>query len=206
MKLDINYTDDKRWSLCCEAHKDHGYSPNYFIGILYEYKDKIKNLDEINVAVETGTYEGETTEFFADHFDSVYTVELNVTDNHYRSGNLMPIYKELKSKYPNINFYQGNSATALAEMISNVVDQRLIVLLDAHNGDTASPVIQELQAVKDTSNRSDHVIIVDDCNCLGQPGWPTESQFHATLLSINPNYKIINTGLGNGIHLIYEEC
>ncbi len=206
MNLSIDYSNDPRWSICSEDHVKNGIVPNWFVSILYEYNERINNLKDINIAVETGTYQGQTTEYFANHFDTVHTVELNVQkDNHYaHQSDLMPIYESLHNKYPNINFWSGSSADVLPKIVSELKDERIVFLLDAHNGDISTTVVEELQAIKQTSNRNDHVILVDDCNCLGLRNWPTVNEFTDLLLDINSNYTIQNTGHGNSIYIAYE--
>ena len=206
MNLSINYSkDDPRWAACGERHVKNGLVPNWYISILYEYNEYINDLANINVAVETGTYTGQTTEYFANHFNTVHTVELNpTTGNHYGGGDFVPIYEKLNAKHPNITFWTGNTVDVLPEILEDEKDERILFLLDAHDGDSSTPVREELQAIKDISNRNDHVIIIDDCVCLGRPNWPSVSELNSLLLDINENFTIQNTGHARDIYIAYE--
>jgi hypothetical protein len=65
------------------------------------------------------------------------------------------------------------------------------------------PLKEELKLIKQSSNRNDHVILIDDCRDLGQGDFPTLSEFEELIKDINPNYTIINTFEGNHIYLVY---
>jgi len=203
MKFQSYKQEDSRWSrvdthpLCIDV-------PNVFTQILYTYKDTIPNLSTINNAIETGTYQGDTAEIFAEHFDNVYTVEKYVEQNNaYCVGsNLLDLYKNLHTKYNHINFYSGDSASFLQRILSEHSDTRFIILLDAHTHNY-SPVIQELNSIRDFSNVKDHVIIIDDVADVGTNGWPTVEEFNQSIKEINTDYKIITTAFGRKTTLIY---
>jgi hypothetical protein len=74
--------------------------------------------------------------------------------------------------------------------------------LDAHDI-LESPLKEELSVIKESSNRNDHVILIDDCRDLGQGNFPTLQELKDALYGINPNYTIINTEQGNQIYLVY---
>jgi hypothetical protein len=65
------------------------------------------------------------------------------------------------------------------------------------------PLREELGAIKASSNRNDHVMLIDDCRDLGQGNFPTLQEFTDSLKTINPDYTIINTMEGNHIYLVY---
>lgn len=180
--------------------------PNVFTQMLYLYKDIINvNFDKIEHALETGTFEGDTAEIFSEHFENVYTVEKFVENNSYNGETkLIDIYKKLRKKHPNINFYSGDSPGFIKNVLSKNSDKQFVILLDAHIPGH-SPVINELHAIKESSNRKDHIILVDDCYDLGTHGWPTKSQFEAAVKNINDNYKIEYTDYGRKIAIIYDE-
>lgn len=176
--------------------------PNAFAQVLYNYKDKI-DLHSIEHAIELGTFEGDTATIFAELFSKVSTVEQYVTNNSYTSIDLLERYRALKKQYNNIDFYNADSASFLKDILSKHPDERFVMLLDAHTP-TQSPVINEFEAIKQYSNRNDHVIIVDDCVDIGGPGWPTMEQFISGIKSINPKYTTEDTNIGRRIIIIYE--
>lgn len=201
MKFITYNKNDDRWSRV-QGKPGVVDVPNAFTQVLYNYKDKI-DLQSINHAIELGTFEGDTATIFAEHFDKVSTVEQYVTDNSYTSVDLLERYRDLKKQYNNIDFYNADSASFLKEILTKHPDERFVMLLDAHTP-TQSPVIGEFEAIKQYSNRNDHVIIVDDCVDIGGPGWPTMDQFKSAIKSMNPKYTAEDTNIGRKIIIIYE--
>ena len=65
------------------------------------------------------------------------------------------------------------------------------------------PLREELGSIKAASNRTDHVMLIDDCRDLGQGNFPTLQEFKDAVYNINPDYTIINTMEGNHIYLVY---
>ena len=47
MKLNLDYTGDSRWEQMSNIHKTSLPIPNLFVSLLYQYQDKIPNLNEI---------------------------------------------------------------------------------------------------------------------------------------------------------------
>jgi len=201
MKLNLDYKDDPRWARMGDNHKNLRL-PNLFIHILYEYQNQISNLNEIKFAVETGTFEGQTTEIMAEHFDSVFTVEKFVTKNPYTGKNNWHLYQTLKEKYKNISFTEGDSEIFLEKLFEEFPDDRFFILLDAHHNEKG-PLQRELEVIRDFSKCKNHVIIVDDGADLGRGDFPSKETFERIIMEINPKYKTINTGLGNQIYLIF---
>jgi hypothetical protein len=202
MKLNLDYSSDHRWEQMSETHKQSLPIPNLFISLLYQYQDRIPNLSDINFAIETGTHDARTSIFLAEHFDVAFTVELFPDRNPYDGRSYRELYQELGQKYENLTFLFETSEDALKAVLEELPDERFFILLDAHsmlNG----PLTEELKAIKSSSNRNDHVMLIDDCRDLGQGNFPTLAEFETLLRDINPNYNIINTKEGNHIYLIY---
>ncbi len=202
MKLNLDYTGDSRWKQMSGIHKTSLPMPNLFVSLLYQYQDQIPNLNEINFAIETGTYDARTSTFLAEHFDVAFTIELFPDRNPYDRKNYRNIYAKLSEKYGNLTFLEGDSGEVLKSVLEELPDERFFILLDAHNMLDAS-LREELGAIKAASNRTDHVMLIDDCIELGQGNFPTLQEFKDALYEINPNYTIINTEQGNHIYLIY---
>ncbi len=81
--------------------------------------------EDVNTVIETGTFLGESTKVMADHFDKVYTIELDEK-----------LYKETSDKlkkqgYTNIEFIFGDSGEKI-EKLTKEVDQPTVFFLDAH--------------------------------------------------------------------------
>jgi hypothetical protein len=202
MKLNLDYTGDSRWEQMSDIHKQSLPIPNLFVSLLYQYQDKIPNLNEINFAIETGTHDARTSIFLSEHFDVAFTVELFPDRNPYDGRSYRESYEQLAEKYGNLTFLEGNSAEVLKSVLEELPDERFFILLDAHSM-LEGPLREELGAIKEASNRNDHVMLIDDCRDLGQGNFPTLQEFTEALKTINPDYNIINTMEGNHIYLVY---
>jgi hypothetical protein len=202
MKLNLDYANDPRWDKMSDTHKKTLPIPSVFVSILYQYQDKIPNLNEINFTIETGTYDASTSVILAEHFDVAFTVELYPDRNPYDGRSYRQHYQELSEKYENLTFLFGTSEDALKSVLEELPDERFFILLDAHNM-LQGPLREELSTIKSASNRNDHVMLIDDCRDLGQGNFPTLQEFKDALYNINPNYTIINTEQGNHIYLVY---
>jgi hypothetical protein len=202
MKLNLDYTGDSRWEQMSDIHKQSLPIPNLFVSLLYQYQDKIPNLNEINFAIETGTHDARTSIFLAEHFDVAFTVELFPDRNPYDGRSYRESYQQLAEKYGNLTFLEGNSAEVLKSVLEELPDERFFILLDAHSM-LEGPLREELGAIKEASNRNDHVMLIDDCRDLGQGNFPTLQEFTDALKTINADYNIINTMEGNHIYLVY---
>jgi hypothetical protein len=168
--------------------------PNIFCHILFKYANDIGRLSDINHAIETGTYEGNSSICFSYLFETVHTIEKYPDYNPYNHKSLISIHNDIKNTNPNINFHYGNSPDHMREIFIKNPDTDYFILLDAHTG-SESPVMEELKCIKDYSNSNNHVIMIDDCNTI--------SVDYDKILEINPRYNIIHTGIGSDIVLIY---
>ncbi len=98
---------------------------------------KLKSKFSIKNAVETGTCEGETTNWLSKNFDNVFTIEINT--------NFLMTAKNKCIDSKNINFLCGDSSIIIKDVIELVKNERTIFFLDAHWGDycpTASELIE----------------------------------------------------------------
>lgn len=202
MKLNLDYTGDPRWDDMSRLHRESMPLPNLFLGLLYKYQDKIPNLQEINFAVETGTHDARTSKFLAEHFDVAFTIELFPDKNPYDGKSYKQIYEEIGKQHENLTFLFGDSRDVLGTVLSELPDERFFILLDAHSM-LDGPLREELKIIKESSNRNDHVMLIDDCRDLGQGNFPTLSEFEELIRDINPDYTLVNTHEGNHIYLVY---
>ena len=202
MKLNLDYTGDSRWEQMSDIHKTSLPIPNLFVSLLYQYQDKIPNLNEINFAIETGTHDARTSIFLAEHFDVAFTVELFPDRNPYDGKSYRQIYEDIKKTHENLTFLFGDSREVLGNVLYELPDERFFILLDAHSM-LEGPLREELKLIKQSSNRNDHIMLIDDCRDLGQGNFPTLSEFEELIKDINPNYTIINTFEGNHIYIVY---
>ena len=125
---------------------------------------------DVTVAVETGTWKGESTRILAERFHLVYTIEL--CPKKYRQAK-----KSLKER-PNIEHIHGDSVAVLGDLVKRL---RLPVFwyLDAHwflgkldESDrpakgNPTPLLQELELIAARSEQD--VVIIDDVHTFGRP-------------------------------------
>ena len=95
------------------AFNEDYYMESKFLDIKEKY-----NLDTV---IETGTYHGITTEWFAKNFVNVYTVECN--EVYYEKA------KEKIGSYPNISSHLQDSPVFLKEVLPLVNDSKTIIFL-----------------------------------------------------------------------------
>jgi len=95
------------------------YIPQEFI--------KLKKKFNIECAVETGTFQGETTSWLSENFDQVFTIELN--------PEYLEIAKQNCLNQNNIKFNLGDSSTIIRDIVEEIKDKQAIFFLDAHWGD-----------------------------------------------------------------------
>jgi hypothetical protein len=115
---------------------------------------------EINSAIETGTYKGESTRMLSKYFKTVDTIEIK-EDLYVQS-------QKNNSDCKNITYHHGDSVSHLENIIKNTTAPRLY-FIDAHiSGPDSSwnekehvPLLKELEVILNNDN-SDCVFIFDD--------------------------------------------
>jgi cephalosporin hydroxylase len=115
---------------------------------------KEKNLDTV---IETGTYHGVTTEWFANNFSKVYTVECNET---YYNEALSRI-----SRYQNVNHYLMDSPIFLEKILTYIDENKTIIFLDAHW--YTNPVLKELEAIQRSGKKP--ILAIHDFKVPNKP-------------------------------------
>jgi hypothetical protein len=141
----------------------------------------------INILVETGTFEGGMVRKCRRHFKHIWTIEL---DKH-----LAKKAEKRLFKFKNINVIHGDSASELARLLPSI-DEPALFWLDAHysagntaKGITETPLLDELQSIRNHGIKS-HVILIDDVRYFGQGDYPTVAEIEHKLLQINSDYTI----------------
>lgn len=118
------------------------------------------------VFIETGSKEGICATVAIDHvgFKEVHTIEL---DKDY--------YEKAKARcaaYPNIHLYFGDSAVILPQILEKVKEP-FTVWIDAHPivdflSFATTPLLQEMQALKNAKLPKGFKILVDDLRCFSK--------------------------------------
>jgi hypothetical protein len=115
---------------------------------------RLRNTFNIKCAIETGTYNGETTKFLGETFEEVYSVE--ITDFYYQES------KKNCSHLDNVQIYKDSSEIFLRTMLP-VLEKKFdtfLFYLDAH-WENYWPLKDELIEIsKYLKNRA--IIVIDD--------------------------------------------
>lgn len=156
--------------------------------------------DELNITtfIETGTYKAQTSQWAAENFKKVVTIEAH-QDFHDRARGIFKDQKHVRCIF-------GDSLTELPKVIKRL-KKPTILWLDAHkcrfeDSLTASecPLLEELKAIVATG--VNHVILIDDARMFIEPPpepydpaqWPTLAEVKA-LLPANYDVSIWNDAI-----------
>ena len=147
---------------------------SYFIknkeSVEYSFKrseiDRIASIYGTQIFVETGTFLGDTVDYFKDKFKQVISIEL--------SEELALKAKNRFINQPNVRIISGDSGTLLKELI-NTFNTPAIFWLDGHyssefmigdefirtaKGETNTPVENELTTI--LKSQGNHIVMIDD--------------------------------------------
>jgi len=128
--------------------------------------DKIASIYGNNILVETGTFLGDTVDYFKYKFKQIFSIEL--------SEDLAIKAKKRFISYSNINIIHGDSGIVLQDLVENL-NSSAIFWLDGHyssefmvddvfirtaKGDKNTPIVNELIAI--LKCQADHIILIDD--------------------------------------------
>ncbi len=159
------------------------------------YKNDCK-INLINKFIECGSGEfGDNAVGFSNFFE-VYSIENNES-LHLR-------YKNRPGINHKLNFILGDGREELSKILTKYPNEQFVILLDDHNSHT-SFITEEMNIIKQCSNRNDHVIIVDDMRYAGKGSYPTVNELINLAKNINKQYITLNTKIGADIHVIYQE-
>ena len=138
----------------------------------------------LRVLIETGTYMGETAWALRRDFDRIETVELEPT--------LARLARIRFARTPSVRVHEGDSAVVLPRILERL-DQPALFWLDAHPStdrsarDAPIPLRAELAAIAAHPVRG-HVLLVDDLQYLGSPGFPGRDELEL------PGYRLAEIG------------
>jgi len=151
---------------------------------------KLRDLFNVRIFVETGTFRGCNAKLYSGFFDKVFTCEVDKENYEYSAKKL--------SKYENIEVINEDSAKFLRRLIS---DMTIIFYLDAHfydpELDEKFVILRELEALR--SRKNSIIIIHDFDNNLGHITYEGISLnfdlLKDKLKKINPNFKFYTNEL-----------
>lgn len=131
------------------AFNEDSYMGSKFL----EIKEKF-NLDTV---IETGTYHGVTTRWFANNFKNVYTVECN--ESYFEEA------KKNIGSCLNVKSYLQDSPLFLSQILNKIDSEKTIVFLDAHW--YTNPVLNELDAIKESGKKP--ILAIHDFKVPNRP-------------------------------------
>lgn len=153
------------------------------------------NKFQLNTAIETGTFLGDTTAFLAKSCDTVYSIEL--------AEQLAKNALERFANVSNVTIIHGDSSKCIPELLTNLPGKKLF-WLDGHfsgtcfqgeskivtaRGDSDTPVVAELQAILNDSIA--HVILIDDARLFdGLSDYPSLRRVKALCKSSPHRYSV----------------
>ena len=151
--------------------------------VVEEYKKKYG----CRIFIETGTYRGDMIYAEKDHFDKIYSIELDEI-----------LFRKAVNKfrkYPHITILQGDSSVLLHEVVSKL-DEPALFWLDAHysggitaKGDKECPIFEELKSI--FASKYHHIILIDDARCFnGTRDYPTITELTENVVKNRPGYTV----------------
>jgi hypothetical protein len=159
--------------------------------ILKEYQGKYK----LRTFVETGTFMGDTVDYFKDQFSEVISIEL--------AADLAQKAKKRFDGVKNVTIIQGDSAQVLKKIVKNRKEP-ILFWLDGHYSseffvgdvfiktaktDVDTPVVDELKTILECN--TDHIILVDDARLfVGLNDYPSISQVKKIVRKSGKKYAV----------------
>jgi hypothetical protein len=139
------------------------------------------------ILVETGTYRGDMIYAEKNHFDQIFSIELDEL--------LFKKAVQKFKKYPHITILQGDSGVVLREVVSKL-DEPALFWLDAHYsggitamGDKECPIFEELRNI--FASKYHHIILIDDARCFnGTRDYPTIAELTEYVEKTIPGYTV----------------
>ncbi|HAN70273.1 MAG TPA: hypothetical protein DCQ36_01610 [Actinobacteria bacterium] len=133
-----------------------------------------------STAVETGTFQGDTSLLLADAFGACTTIE--------RSASLAAAARVRFAGDPRVTILEGSSRTTLTKALPPP-EQGCFFWLDAHGmydydgeDDDENPLLAEISLILQVRGDSPNVIAVDDARGMGtQPDWPPLTEIFGLL-------------------------
>lgn len=139
-----------------------------FPGVPQDFTKSFAAMLRIGCFIETGTNQGGTAAWAADHFQTVHTVE--------RDPGLYAACKARLGHRSNLNLLQGHSVDCLMRIVGDLKESA-VFWLDAHysgegtsGADDECPLIREISAIN--ASAFPHLILIDDARLFLAPPPP----------------------------------
>lgn len=151
---------------------------------------------DAKIFIETGTFLGDTLDFFKNHFTKLYSIEL--------SEELAEKAKKRFENITNISIIQGNSSVELSNILREI-NQSCIFWLDGHyssefwigkefirtaKGERNTPIWDELLQISNHKVKN-HIILIDDARCFnGRYDYPRIKKIEKFISKHLPSYSL----------------
>ena len=137
------------------------------------------------VAVETGTFRGDTTAFLARHFRETHTIEVVPA--------LAGLARGRFRKIPSVKVWDGDSSEVLRALMPQIKGPALFYL-DGHDsggitgkGAKACPVREELEIIFGSPSSGKTNVVIDDARLFGtDPDYPTIAEVRKWIQGLRP--------------------
>jgi hypothetical protein len=141
------------------------------------------------VAVETGTYRGDTTAFLARHFRETHTIEVVPA--------LAALARERFQGRPGIKVWDGDSSDVLRSLLPQLKGT-VLFYLDGHDsggitgkGLKACPVREELEIIFGSLSSRKMTVVIDDARLFGaDPDYPTIADVRQWMQELCPGATV----------------
>lgn len=175
-----------RWSIALKA--------GYFFKNKHIIKQAIIfNLSNTNACtelIETGTFLGEMVSALRNHFKKIYSIELDLK----LAKNAQTHFEGFK----HIKILQGDSATVLQKLLTELKSTNPIFWLDGHysggitaKGKQTTPILDELRIIAEASNILSPIILIDDARLFdGTNGYPEMETIFIFKKDLFPNHTL----------------
>jgi hypothetical protein len=130
----------------------------------------IRNTFPCDIVVETGTHVGDSIEILLNHFNKIYSCEIN--DEFYESSKNR--YKDVSEDI--LQIQKGNSPECLESFFKEIGHDKFLLYLDAH-WQAQWPLLNELETVKKFNYKPFIAIHDFDCGLLHEDGWRYDQYF-----------------------------
>jgi len=141
------------------------------------------------VAVETGTYRGDTTAFLARHFREIHTIEVVPA--------LAALARERFHASSGIKVWDGDSSDVLHTLLPQIKGA-VLFYLDGHDsggitgkGLKACPVRDELEIIFGSLSSEKMAVVIDDARLFGtDPDYPTIAEVREWMQTLRPKASV----------------
>ena len=139
--------------------------------------------EHARVFVETGTYLGDTTWWFRNDFERLYTIEVDPFLNDQAKARFASMH--------HIEALLGDSSSVLVDVVPRI-ESKAMYWLDGHysagitgTGESHCPIMAELAAIYGHA-RAPFVIVIDDARCFGDdPAYPSVAAVRDRIASLS---------------------